>query len=227
MSDIEKGLSLKNIVDTVRREMIGILNVKKRCDKDFKNYKRSLHEITNNITGNSKNKYIRNDIAEKIIKNCRGVKKCKSNTRRKDEEKQRQNFRCVLDFKENDLFFTKEQSVLNKTLEAFSKYEISLKHSVLEYKIDAYFVKYKLAVEIDENRHADRDSEKEKIRESKIRQKLGCTFISINPDSEKYSIFTEISHIFDHISKFVKEKIEELDCELNKLKINNTKSLDH
>ena len=105
MSDIEKGLGLKNIADTVRREIIGILNAKKRCDEDFKKYKRSLHEITNNITDNSKNKYIRNDIAEKIIKNCRGVKKCKNNTSRKGEEKQRQNFRWALGFKENDLFF--------------------------------------------------------------------------------------------------------------------------
>ena len=72
----------------------------------------------------SKNRYIRNDIAEKIIKNCRGVKRCKDGANWSDKEKQRQNFRVLLGFRENDLFLTKEQSVLNKILETFSTHEI-------------------------------------------------------------------------------------------------------
>ena len=115
---------------------------------------------------------------------------------------------------------TKEQSVLSKILEAFSKHEICLQYSILEYKIDAYFLKYRLAVEIDEHGHINKDAEKEIINENKIKQKLDCKFIKINPDSEKYSIFTEISHIFEHINKFNEEKIEDLDRELRKLKIN-------
>ena len=46
---------------------------------------------------------------EKIIKNCRGVKKFG-----------RKYFRTILGFNENDLFITKEASVLNKIMEVFS-----------------------------------------------------------------------------------------------------------
>ena len=70
-------------------------------------------------------KYISNDIAEKIIKNCRGVKKTKDGPGRRDREKQRQNFRMLLGFKEHDIFLTKEQTVLNKLVETFSREEIS------------------------------------------------------------------------------------------------------
>ena len=49
-----------------------------------------MQELTNNINDNMKDKYIRNDIAEKIIKNCRGIKKSKT---RSNKQQQRQNFR--------------------------------------------------------------------------------------------------------------------------------------
>ena len=124
MYDIQKKLGLKNMSDLVRKEITAILGVNKCCDEDFKMYKRSLQEITNKMIDNVKDKYIRNDIAEKIIKNCRGVKKCKDGVSRSDKEKQRQSFRLLLGFKENDLFSTKEQSVLSKILETFSAYEI-------------------------------------------------------------------------------------------------------
>ena len=39
MGDIEKGLGLKGMRNLVREEIIGILGVNKRCDKDFREYK--------------------------------------------------------------------------------------------------------------------------------------------------------------------------------------------
>ena len=147
MRDVEKRLGLKALRNLVKQEITGT-----KCD-DCKKYKRSLQELTNNMNNNMKDKYIRNDIAEKIIKNCRGVKKT------------RQNFRLLLGFNELDISFTKEQSIINKLLETFSREEISLQHFVLRYKIDAYFVKYKLAVEIGEHNHEQRDNEKELMRE--------------------------------------------------------------
>ena len=50
-----------------------------------------------------------------------------------------------------------EQSVLKKIKETFSTEEISFQHFVLGYRIDAYFLKYKLAAEVDERGHNDRD----------------------------------------------------------------------
>ena len=40
-------------------------------------------------------------------------------------------------------------------------------HSVLSYQIDLHFPKYKLAIEVDEKRHTDRDKRKENKREEK------------------------------------------------------------
>ena len=114
MLDVQNKLGIKNMSESVyMSEIITILGVKKRCDKDFKKYKRSLQEITKNIKDNCKDKHVRNDIAEKIIKNCRGVKKYKNSQDKSNREEQRQNFRLLLGFKEHDIFLTKEQSVLN------------------------------------------------------------------------------------------------------------------
>ena len=62
----------------------------------------------------------------------------------------------LLGFKENDIFLTKEQSVLSKITTVFARCEIYLQYSALDYKIDAYFPKYKLAIEIDESEHFDK-----------------------------------------------------------------------
>ena len=98
MRDVEKGLGLKALRNLVKQEINGT-----GCD-DCKKYKRSLQELTNNTNDNMKDKYIRNDIAEKIIKNCRGVKKTRDNLNKSDKEKQRQNFRLLLGFNEHDMF---------------------------------------------------------------------------------------------------------------------------
>ena len=99
-------------------------------------------------------------------------------------------------------------------LKTFSREELSLQHYVLSYKIDVYFVKYKLAVEIDENNHEQRDNEKELTRENAIKQKLECKFIRINPDDDKFSIFTEIGRIYENI-----KEVNDLKDLLNGLKI--------
>ena len=90
---------------------------------------------------------------------------------------------------------------------------------VLGYKIDAYFVKYKLAVEIDEHNHEERDNEKELMGDNTIKQKLGCKFIRINPDDEKFNINIEIGCIFEHIKEIKDKEISDLKEMINNLKI--------
>ena len=46
---------------------------------------------------------------EKIIKNCRGVKRCNDGINKMEKTNQRDNFRILLVFKENGIFQTKEQ----------------------------------------------------------------------------------------------------------------------
>ena len=126
MSDVQKKLGVKNIPDLVRKEIMGITGTNKLNNEDFKKYNRSLQEITNKVMNDSKNKSACNELMEKIIKNCRGVKKCNDGKNRSEKEKQRQNFGILLGFKENDIFLTKEQSVLDKITTVFARHEIYL-----------------------------------------------------------------------------------------------------
>ena len=45
---------------------------------------------------------------------------------------------------------TQEQSMLSKIVKAFSTKEITLQHSVIGYRTNAYFPKHKLVIEVDE-----------------------------------------------------------------------------
>ena len=72
---------------------------------------------------------------------------------------------------------------------------IHLQHNVLSCRIDAYFPKHKLAIEIDELGHGDRDIDKEVRRQKAIEKELDCEFIKINPAKEKFDVFAEISKI--------------------------------
>ena len=52
---------------------------------------------------------------------------------------------------------TKEQSVISAIKDAFEGEDTEIQYSVLSYRIDLYFHKYKLAIEVDELGHADRN----------------------------------------------------------------------
>ena len=69
-------------------------------------------------------------------------------------------------------------------------------YSVLGYRIDLYFYDYKLAIEIDENGHSDRNSDCEIKRKRSIEQELGCEFIRVDPDKEEFTILKAINEIF-------------------------------
>ena len=73
-----------------------------------------------------------------------------------------------------------------------------------KYRVDLYFVDYKLVIECDENNHNDRDPENEKIRELYITS-LGNKIIRFNPNEKHFdlsNILREINAIlFSGISK--------------------------
>ena len=92
MKDVQDGLGFKNIFDSLIKEMQGIFETKKLTKEQKRKYIRSRNEINKSLK-DKKIKYCRNDIAEKIIKNCRGVKQYNGDINRLDKEKQRQNFR--------------------------------------------------------------------------------------------------------------------------------------
>ena len=115
-------------------------------------------------------------------------------------------FKNKLGFNSQDPITTQEQSILTKIKEAFSTEEIIFQRFVLGYRIDAYFLKYKLAVEMDERGHNDRDLEVEIERQKALEKELDCKFIRINPARENFNIFNEINSIHHYIIKS-KEKL--------------------
>ena len=92
MNDAQKGLCIKNLSDLVRKELHGIFETNNPTKEQIKRYKLSLREITNKSMVDSKSKYVRSDLMEKIIKNCRGVKQCKNDIDRDEKEKKREIF---------------------------------------------------------------------------------------------------------------------------------------
>ena len=94
------------------------------------------------------------------------------------------------------------------------------------FRVDIYFTKYCLAVEIDEKDHTDRDLIFEEKRQKALEKKLNCKFIRINTSRENYDADYEVSTIQAFISQFkdneIKErgnKNKELEDEIKKLKL--------
>ena len=75
MMDVQKGLGIKNIHDLARKEVCGIFETKNFIEEHKRKYIRTERKISKTLTDDSKFKYTRSDLIEKIIKNCRGVKK--------------------------------------------------------------------------------------------------------------------------------------------------------
>ena len=82
-----------------------------------------------------------------------------------------------------------------------------LQYNALAYRIYAYFPKYKLAIEVDEQGHNDRDINYEKRRQKAIEKELCCGFIGINPAKKDFKIFVEIGKIHSFIVKSTKKLI--------------------
>ena len=86
---------------------------------------------------------------------------------------------------------TKEQTVLNLIKNAFERENMQTLYSVLGYRIDLYFHKHKLAIEVGDLGHAGRNLNNEIERQKALEKELDCVFIRINPDEKKFSILMQ------------------------------------
>ena len=66
-------------------------------------------------------------------------------------------FRSQFGFNQYDITLTKKQSVLKSVMDAFAGENMHTQYSVLGYRIDLYFRDCKLAIEVDEKGHKDRN----------------------------------------------------------------------
>ena len=78
------------------------------------------------------------------------------------------------------------------------------------FRIDVYFNKFLLAVEIDEKGHTDRDLLFEEKRQKVLEKKLGCKFIRISTSNAKngYDLDYEVGYIEAIINVFKNKKIK-------------------
>ena len=119
------------------------------------------------------------------------------------------NFKTRLGFIQHDPIMIQEQSVLSKIVTVLTAEEIILQHNVLGYRTDAYLLKYKLAIEVDEQGHNNRDIKYEIERQKAIKKEPGCEVIRINPTKEDYNTIGEIGKIQNYIVKSTKKLTEE------------------
>ena len=141
----------------------------------------------------TKNIKIADDLALKIIMDCRTDKSC--------------NLKRNLRFTLHDVINTKEQTVINSIKDAFGGEEMQTQYTVIGYRIDLYFHVYNLAIEVDELGHNDRNIELEIQRQQALERELNCVFIRINPDAVDFNIFREINKIQRHIKKSFKKSL--------------------
>ena len=66
---------------------------------------------------------------------------------------------------------------------------------VLNEKIDFYFPRHKLAIEVFELDNLDRNKEHEIKRQKKLEEHLKCTLFRINSDKKTFDMFVELGKI--------------------------------
>ena len=86
-------------------------------------------------------------------------------------------------------------------MKTFEGENIETQYSVLNYRVDLHFHDYKIAIEVDEKGHKDRNEDYEKQRQKEIEAELSCKFVRINPDEENFNIYKVKNKIFRSINQ--------------------------
>ena len=132
MHDIQNELGVKNMSDLTIKTIKGIYDTESPTKKQIKKYKRYRNEFIADLTST----YISEDLAFKVI--------MYSTVSAAVE------FKTKLVSNLYDPITKKEQPVLTKIRKVFASEVTWLQHYASGYKIDLYFPKHKLAIEIDE-----------------------------------------------------------------------------
>ena len=64
-----------------------------------------------------------------------------------------------------------------------------------------YFPRHKLAIEVDEKRHKEKDKRKKIERDNAIKEHFDCKVIIINPDEKDFDVYFKTGKIYNHINK--------------------------
>ena len=118
-------LNEKNI-----EEKLGHRNLSAVTNWRNKIYKKRRYELVDKPIKQSNRRFLHNDLALKIIIDCRTDKSC--------------SLKKII--KLHDVINTKEQKIINSIKDTFEAENIQTQYRVLGYGIDLYFHKYKLAI---------------------------------------------------------------------------------
>ena len=98
-----------------------------------------------------------------------------------------------------------EQDVISALQVAFEGEIILTQHCIKNKRLDAYFPKYKLGIEVDEYNHEGRNSEYKQSKQLMI-ESHGITIIRTNPDAADFDMNRLINQIYKHIIKSTKKQ---------------------
>ena len=178
-------LRIKDIFDLVDKEIKGKFETNRLTEQQIRKYKRHGSELIKNERFMSAHECI----IMPVIMHCR------VSTPKSIE------VRSKLGFNQYDITLTKEQSVLKSVMDAFEGENMQTQKSVLVYRTDLYFHDYKLAIEVDEKGHKDRNIDHEIQRQKALEKERSCKFIRIDRDEEDFNIFKAINKIHRCIKK--------------------------
>ena len=219
--DTYENNDIETIVDSIGRlwlneknieEKLGHKNLPAIANKYDQEYQKCRYELVNERKYQPNRRFLCSDLALKVIMDSRTDKSC--------------NLKRNLGFKLHDVINTKEQTVLQSIKNAFEGEGMQTQYSVLGYKIYLYFHKYKLAIEVDELEHADRNLSNEIERQKALEKELDCVFIRINPNEKNFNIFREINKIHRRVKKLTKNLVvDDLSEQLLELKFKSNHSI--
>lgn len=106
--------------------------------------------------------------------------------------------RYIVDISDNIKYINIGMCIENQTIgfieNTYNILNIKRQYIIGKYRVDLYFIDFKLVIECDENNHDDRDIEQEKIREDYITS-LGNKFIRYNPNTPSFDLSNVLREI--------------------------------
>ena len=135
-------------------EKLGHKNLPVITNKYDQVYKKHRYELVDKLKNQPNRRFFHSDLALKVIMDCRTDESC--------------NLKRNLGFRLHDVINTKEQTVLKSIKYAFEGQDMQTRCSVLGYRIELYFHKHKLVIEVHELGHADRNLSNENEREEAL-----------------------------------------------------------
>ena len=161
-----------------------------KCNSEKQKYR---HELMPNTEFQPYRRFIRNDLVERKFKSCR------------KSSKKFLEFRKKLGL-DPDVVTCDEQDIIS-ALQVASEGEITItQHCIKKKRLDAYFPKYKLGIEIDEYNHEGRNFEYEQNRQVMI-EGHGITIIRTNPDAADFDMNKLMNQIYTQIIKSTKKSL--------------------